>query len=659
VIVGVLISLPLAAYALLFFALCARGRGWRDATMLAATVWGVFVVLITELLSFPSWLTKARLAFAWLVIDVAALIYLWQLVRQEAYRHGMMRPWTELHQWVSRIDAADLGLLRGASVILAVVGAVGLLSPPNTWDVMVYHMPRVVHWMQNHHVAFYPTHELKQLHMPPWAEFAMLHLHALAGSDSFNNLVQWFSLFASIVGVTLLAQFLRAGHRGQVLAAVICATIPQGLLQASGAKNDYVAAFWLLAFTYYLLNFKREPTLTNALGIGAALGLAWLTKGTAYIFSAAILTAWGLAWLWKGRKGFELLALAAVVAIGLNAGHFARNYNLYGSPLGPGAEGPPAAFKYTNDDMTLSTLASNVMRNLAIHMGTGSRRANAALEWSVAAVIQTLGGDVNDPRTTWDFTSFHVPQAPYDEALAGNPIHLVLIGVALVMLTGWGGLRKSRGLVIYAIGLALAFTLFCTLLRWQPWNTRLHLPLFVLWSAAIGVVLERTWPRRATYILAVLLLLLAVPVVLNNQLRPLALGKEFNILHRDRVALYFAGQKELLDSYRAAVEFVNKGECLNIGLDLPSNSYEYPLLRLLGAASGEKNVRAVGVGNPSAVYARAESSFRPCAIICLQCSHATEKWSMYTSQVGPATRFDPLVVFSAQGRFLKRQEFDR
>ena len=225
-----LIGLPLAAYALLFFVLCGRGRGWRDATMLAATAWGVLVVLITELLSFSSWLTKARLAFAWLVIGVAALIYLRQLVRQEAYRHGMMRPWTELHQWVSRIDAADLGLLRGASVILAVVGVVGLLSPPNTWDVMAYHMPRVVHWMQNHHVAFYPTHEPKQLHMPPWAEFAMLHLHALAGSDSSNNLVQWFSLFASVVGVTLLAQSMGAGHGGQVLAAVICATLPQGLL---------------------------------------------------------------------------------------------------------------------------------------------------------------------------------------------------------------------------------------------------------------------------------------------------------------------------------------------------------------------------------------------------------------------------------------------
>jgi 4-amino-4-deoxy-L-arabinose transferase-like glycosyltransferase len=640
-----LVSLPLAGYVLFFCVCCARGQGWRDATILAATLWGVFVVLITELLSLQGWLAKSGLVWAWCAIDIAALIYLWQPVRQRVYRHGVMRLRPALYQGGLRIGGANLGLLRGVSVIVAVIGLVALLSPPNTGDVMIYHMPRVMHWIQNHSIGLYPTHDLRQLHMPPWAEFAIFHLHVLTGNDSLINLVQWFSMLASVIGVTLLAQSLGAGHRGQVLAAVICATIPQGVLQASGAKNDYVVAFWLLALTYYLLKFKREPTLVYALGMGAALGLAWLTKGTAYIFSVAILTAWGLAWLWNVRTGLQFLVLAAVVVIGLNTGHFARNYRLYGSPLGPGAEGPPAAFKYTNDKITPSTLVSNVLRNVAIHLGTRSAAANAALERWVAMVVHTLGGDVNDPKTTWDFTSFHVPEASYNEDLAGNPIHLVLIVLALVMMAGWGLLRKSRELVVYMLGLALAFTLFCTLLRWQPWNTRLHLPLFVLSSAAIGVVLEHIWPRPATNTLGVLLLLLSVPVLLNNQLRPLALGKEFSILQRDRVSLYFAGQRDLLDSYRAAVGFVKGGVCPRIGLDLPGNSYEYPFLKLLGTEQGDKTVRAVGVTNASAVYAGDESHFQPCAIICLGCSNATEKWRAYSTKIGPATIFDPIVVF--------------
>jgi hypothetical protein len=212
--------------------------------------------------------------------------------------------------------------------------------------------------------------------------------------------------------------------------------------------------------------------------------------------------------------------------------------------------------------------------------------------------------------------------------------------------------------VIYTIGLALAFVLFCVLFRWQPWNTRLHLPLFVLWSASVAAVLERTWPRPATYILCPLLLLLSVPVALNNQLRPLALAKEFNILRRDRVSLYFAGRRDLLDSYRAAALYVNSGECQNIGLDLPGDSYEYPLLRLLGADKGDKNVRAAEVRNASAVYAGDGSSFRPCAIICVQCLKAPEKWGMYTPRFGSGTVFDNIVVFSAKDRFLDHRELD-
>ncbi|HSF30535.1 MAG TPA: 4-amino-4-deoxy-L-arabinose transferase, partial [Candidatus Tectomicrobia bacterium] len=444
----------------------------------------------------------------------------------------------------------NIVLLSGVGVVLAVIGVIALLSPPNTSDVMAYHMPRVIHWIQNHSAAFYPTHELRQLHMPPWAEFAILHLHALAGGDGLNNLIQWFSLLASVLGVTLLAQCMGAGYRGQILAAVICVTIPQGLLQASGTKNDYVAAFWLLALIYYMLHFKRKPTLASALGLGAALGLAWLTKGTAYIFSLGILTAWGLAWLWNAnnvRKGLTLLGVAVLLAVGLNSGHFVRNYNLYRSPLGPGAEGPQASFKYTNDEITMPTLVSNAVRNLAIHLGTKSSAVNGALEHGVAEVIQAFGGDVNDPRATWDFTTFHVPSKSYHEDRAGNPIHLALIVVALGIMVGVGALRKSTELVIYTIGLALAFILFCAFLRWQPWNTRLHLPLFVLWSAVTGVVLERAWPSFATTILGVLLLSLSVRVALNNHLRPLAFGKEFNILQRDRISLYFADRRDLID----------------------------------------------------------------------------------------------------------------
>ena len=69
---------------------------------------------------------------------------------------------------------------------------------------------------------------------------------------------------------------------------------------------------------------------------------------------------------WPGRiKGVFLkrLPLVILLAVGLNAGHLTRNYSLYGSPLGPGAEGSSGEFKYTNDVISVSATVSNAGRS--------------------------------------------------------------------------------------------------------------------------------------------------------------------------------------------------------------------------------------------------------------------------------------------------------
>ena len=56
-----------------------------------------------------------------------------------------------------------------------------------------------VHWLiENHGLRFYPTHEQRQLHMPPGAELLVLQLHALSGGDRFDNLVQWGAFAATV-----------------------------------------------------------------------------------------------------------------------------------------------------------------------------------------------------------------------------------------------------------------------------------------------------------------------------------------------------------------------------------------------------------------------------------------------------------------------------
>jgi 4-amino-4-deoxy-L-arabinose transferase-like glycosyltransferase len=616
------VSLLALNYILLFVLWRFQGSGWRASFLHATTAWAVLAILFMEGLSLIQHLSPAILAVAWAVSDLFLIGSIGYQLRQEEGPHRAL--------WAlpARVlDRADIGLLTGVSVIVTMVGLTALLNPPNTADVMTYHLPRVVHWLQQHSVTFYPTQESRQLQMAPGAEYLVFQLHALSGGDRLDNLIQWWSFVGSIVGVSLIAYEMGAGPRGQALSAVVCATIPQGILQASGAENDYVLAVWLVAFVWYLLRFSQTERIAALYGIGSAMGLACLTKPTALIFAPPLLIFLSLAWTKNTWKLFlKMLPTVLFPVAIINAGYWARNTQRYGTPLGPTNV---RESKFTNDTISVGTVASNIVRNAALHLATPSMAANRIIEQCVIRIVHSFGAEENDPRTTWRGATFRVLPVTLDENFMGNPVHLGLLFVTLVIVIVSPSLRRSI-LLLYASGLVVAFVAFCAALRWQPYHTRLHLTLFVLWSAVIGTVLERKWRRWMTTSVGFVLLLLAVPAVVSNRSRPLlATAEGISVVGSARNSLYFRNRPALFQPYSEAAALVNATTCRTIALDVPPSSYEYPLLVLLNAEQGDKDVRYVDAFSVSA----AEHSM--CAVICVECT--SERLALYEAEMGPAT----------------------
>ncbi len=579
----------------------------RESALSAALVWAVSLVAITEILTVFRSLTFSWVSGSWGIV-ILILCYTSLRFNKNVALIGRLK--------VANMPLMSRFLLLCMFLIVASIGLIAFLAPPNNTDSMTYHMSRVAHWVQNQSVADYPTNILRQLYLNPGAEFIITHFQILTKGDRLANFVQWLSMVGSACGVSLIAKQLGAEARGQILAAVVVTTLPMGILQASSTQNDYVVSFWLTCFVYFLISLRSkeigQPIWACSVAVGASLGLAILTKVTAYIFAFPFLVWFALSSISNPKqKMWKSALMIAIIVLSINVGHYARNFGLFGSPLGPGQEGPAeAGLKFTNDVFTVSTLISNSARNIALEMGTPFERLNAFTERAIYKLHSLTGLSVNDPRTTWHGTHFGRPDLSLHEDFAGNPIHLACIILSVVVFVSSPLLRGRPYLFCYSIALTAGFLLFSFLLRWQPWNARLHLPLFVLWAPFIAAVLSKN--QRIASCLAVGLLISAVPWVVHNKSRPL-MGTR-NIFNTTRINLYFSSRRDLRDPYIGAMDFIRSQKCSRVGLLLLPDGWEYPFWVLLGAnSSTDMHIGHVGVANESAEKHESACMDPPCA----------------------------------------------
>jgi 4-amino-4-deoxy-L-arabinose transferase-like glycosyltransferase len=619
------------------------GEGIRDRFLRALVVFGVALVVITESLSAFDLIRRGPLIVCWGTVLAIALV-----------SSGRKRFHFRLVPKLLNADPVGLICSVAIGAILTLTAVTAAFSPPNSADAMAYHMPRVVYWAEQSSVRFFPTPYLPQIMLQPLAEYMMLHLYVLSGGDQLINFVQWFASLASMIGVSSIARIFGAEKASQAIAALFCATLPAGILASSGAKNDYWLAMWLVAAIYFALSFTRTNRLGDALAFGAALGLALLTKATAYLLVPWPLAAIFLARAGESRRRLATGALLAVACgLALNAPQYVRNYDLSGSMMGFDSAQADGFFRWRNETFGWKQTTSNILRNLSEQLGSRSPGWNEHVYELVIAAHKRLGIDVNDPGTTWRWSTFAPPRNANHEANAPNRWHLAILFAISCALILRALRRRERERPLYALALLCAFFAFCAYLKWQPFLARLLLPVFVLGAplaGAIGEIGERKWsPIVQRFVqLAICLFLLdnARLPLLENWVRPLRGSK--SVLHTPRNAQYFADMSQWNNeaSYRKTVDVLANSNCDTVGIDITNLTLEYPLQVLLRERRPQTRYLHTGVQNASSRY-RQPIDAAPCAVVCLDCASDSKQLRLY-DDFPISVRIDNFMIFQRE-----------
>jgi len=365
-----------------------------------------------------------------------------------------------------------------ALVIIFPLLLLAIFIPPNNWDSMAYHLPRVEHWIQNKNIYPYPTNIVRQVLTSPLSEYIIANFQILASTDSFSNLVQFASFIFILFSGTLIFSILKIGMKGQLFLLLALLSLPMMLFQATTTQTDLLASFFFLSFILFaLLIIQTEDNFkTNFIFLALSLTLGILNKYHIAIFAAPIVI-YLLFYLINKKNNtniiFAILISCLTLAIIL-VPLFARNIYFFGSITGKNLFDENATI--VNSKISIQNMLSNNFKHIVDFISIPVNGYNNLLFSINHSFHNLIGISENMPGNNWAGELFTVNNY-LNEDTAGSIIHNLLIILSLLLL--FKSKHKTKLLLLFSYCF-IAFSLYGLIFRYTPFDIRLLLPVLIL-----------------------------------------------------------------------------------------------------------------------------------------------------------------------------------
>ncbi|MCR5025415.1 MAG: hypothetical protein K6A90_13960 [Lachnospiraceae bacterium] len=572
------------------------------------------VYSVTEILSVLYAVNLVSLSVFWVIICFIFVLLIYRSSRGPGRACRLLTG--KIRSYLKMISDDPLKVIIVSIALVSFV--IALVTVPYNFDSMVYHLARVAHWEQNHSIAHYATNVIRQISTPVFAEIVMLHIYILSGHVvNLCNLVQLFSFIGVAVSIKKVGDMLGISKKMILIAVIIFMTMPIAFAESVSTQNDLVTTLWFVLFVSEMVNLleKKEKlgfdrdSLIRVSSMSGLLALLYLTKPSC-LFGICVMLIISVPILISRREDIRVLLSYAFFALIIMAAFLApeiiRNYETFGKAIDSSASG-----NIMIGSIAPGYLILNFFKNFTLNLPTRlSPYVAMGIEVFLKLLSNVLGISVNDPAINFEGEYSAADPLAFHHDFAINPLtEWIVILSFIVFIVLYRKISKKMNAVrwwVMVSGIS-SFMLFCVVLKYQAWGTRLMLPYLAFICIVIGLFLDLFSDLK---IRNKMIMVAVCPVVLF-----LSLTTGINIIMfqtRCAVKVCDGGVRALYASYPtiydedyAIAERIKERGDFTVGMAGTNNSYEFPFFVMLDGAIGK--YYHVDIGNQTDKYAVKEA----------------------------------------------------
>ena len=489
------------------------------------------------------------------------------------------------------------------TIIVALI-VIGIKTTPYNWDSMTYHLPRIMHWIQNGNIDHYATNIVRQIASPAFAEIADLHIYLLSdSSDLFINLLQTISFIVNGFIVYFIAKKIGCDKKFSVLAMILAFSMPIGFAEAFSTQVDNFAALWCLIFTYIILDFlnKNDKITLNKenvlkiICLGLCIGFGYLTKPT-ILFSDALFTLY-LFYMCIRRKDKIKDVIISIIIVGITTLIVIMPTTLRNLKTFNAISDPLVGQKQIVNVDRKSYFVMNFLKNYLWNYQTFLiNDNNETITHYLNMICDKFEININDVSISEAGIDYNISKAnAFHHDYAVNPLIMWSLSTAIVLFIIGFKNNKEKKSIMFCIISFVSFIIFLLIIRFQVWGTRYEISFLELLCPSICLLFNLGLKDKYQKIIVGAICGIAL-ISLTNQFN---YHWKYTERLSDRNEEYFKSYPLLYDIYYEISQKINDTNCKNIGLEITEDTYEYPFHTMI---ENVDKIEHVNVQNSTSIY---------------------------------------------------------